>query len=111
MAPKVISFHYTLTNKAGETLDSSQGGDPFSFIEGMGQIIPGLENALSALKDGDTKVILVPAADAYGERDASNHHPLAGEDLTFDVKLVASREATAEEISHGHAHGEHGHSH
>ncbi len=39
------------------------------------------------------------------------NHSLAGMDLTFDVELTDVREATQEEISHGHAHGEHGHSH
>ncbi len=33
------------------------------------------------------------------------NHPLAGVDLTFDVEIVAAREATAEEVQHGHAHG------
>lgn len=33
------------------------------------------------------------------------NHPLAGVDLTFDVEIVAVREATAEELRHGHAHG------
>lgn len=33
------------------------------------------------------------------------NHPLAGVDLTFDVEVVEARAATAEEISHGHAHG------
>lgn len=32
------------------------------------------------------------------------NHPLAGVDLTFDVEVVAAREATAEELQHGHAH-------
>jgi len=36
------------------------------------------------------------------------NHPLAGIDLTFDVEIVASREATPEELIHGHAHGENG---
>lgn len=33
------------------------------------------------------------------------NHPLAGVELTFDVEIAAAREATAEELSHGHAHG------
>ena len=33
------------------------------------------------------------------------NHPLAGVDLTFDVEITGTREATAEELSHGHAHG------
>lgn len=37
------------------------------------------------------------------------NHPLAGEVLTFDISVVDVREATAEEIEHGHAHGPDGH--
>ncbi len=33
------------------------------------------------------------------------NHPLAGVELTFDVEILGAREATAEELSHGHAHG------
>ena len=36
------------------------------------------------------------------------NHPLAGVDLTFDVEIVAAREATPDELSHGHACGEGG---
>jgi FKBP-type peptidyl-prolyl cis-trans isomerase SlyD len=39
------------------------------------------------------------------------NHPLAGMDLTFDVSIVGVREASAEEVQHGHAHGAGGHHH
>lgn len=39
------------------------------------------------------------------------NHALAGVDLNFDVKIIDVREASEEEISHGHVHGEHGHQH
>lgn len=39
------------------------------------------------------------------------NHPLAGQDLEFDVELVDARNATADEMAHGHAHGAGGHHH
>ena len=39
------------------------------------------------------------------------NHPLAGETLTFDVSITNMRAATADELSHGHAHGPDGHHH
>lgn len=39
------------------------------------------------------------------------NHPLAGQDLVFNVEMVMVREATKDELAHGHAHGIHGHAH
>mgnify|MGYP000686598970 CR=1 FL=1 len=39
------------------------------------------------------------------------NHPLAGRELTFDLDVIDVRDATSEEIAHGHAHGKGGHHH
>jgi len=161
MKPQVISFHYDLTDKAGKAIESSRkGGVPLVCLEGAGQILPGLEAALSALKKGEKKTVKLASVDAYGEHDAKlivqvpksqlppveggelkkgsqfqsetpeghlqiftvtevkenqvtldGNHPLAGQDLTFDVEVVEIRDATEEELQHGHAHGGDGHHH
>ena len=39
------------------------------------------------------------------------NHPLAGETLTFEIEVLDIRDATSEELTHGHVHGEGGHHH
>ena len=64
MSSRRVSIHYTLKDRQGNELDSSLGGDPLTFVEGIGQIIPGLEEGLRPLKTGDKKKIEVKFADA-----------------------------------------------
>src|SRR4051812_36628016 len=69
MSQRVISFHYTLTDASGQTIDSSIGQEPMQYMEGAQQIIPGLEKEIQGLKAKDKKKIQVAAAEAYGPRD------------------------------------------
>ena len=60
--------------------------------------------------DGEPIVVTVIEIDA-GEVVVDGNHPMAGVELHFDVELVEVREATAQELEHGHVHGPHGHDH
>ncbi len=77
----VVSIDYTLTNDAGDVLDSSRGSGPLTYIHGRGQLVSGLEAALGG-----------------------GNHPLAGMPLSFDVTVIGVRRATDEELAHGHVH-------
>ncbi|MCP1291998.1 MULTISPECIES: peptidylprolyl isomerase [Chromobacterium] len=48
---------------------------------------------------------------ADGKAVVDANHPLAGQSIRFTAKVVEIRAASADEVSHGHAHGEHGHHH
>lgn len=61
-----VLFHYTLTNPAGEQLDSSHGEEPLSYLHGAGNIISGLEDALAGKSVGDSFQVTIAPEQAYG---------------------------------------------
>lgn len=63
----VVSIHYTLTNDEGTVIDSSVNIDPLVYLQGSGNIIPGLENALAGKSAGDKLNVRVAPAEGYGE--------------------------------------------
>lgn len=130
-----VQVHYTGKLDDGTVFDSSQGRDPLEFQLGSGSVIPGFEEAVMGMQEGESKTTHIPADQAYGEyhdemlltvprdqfppdlepqvgqelqlreqdgqtfvvqvKDVSDdevtldaNHPLAGEDLTFDIQLV-----------------------
>jgi len=153
----VASFHYTLTNDAGDVLDSSEGREPLAYLHGAGNIVPGLEREMAGHVAGDRFTVDVAPEDGYGTYIAElvqrvpraqfagiddldvgmqfqaqtgsgtvavviteidgdlvtvdGNHPLAGETLHFAVEVTDVREASVEEVVHGHVHGAGGHHH
>ena len=64
---RVVSLHYTLTDDLGVQLDSSREQEPFVYLHGFGNIIPGLENGLEGREAGFSATIKVSPAEGYGE--------------------------------------------
>jgi len=82
---------------------------PVDRFEEAGEIQVGMQFQTAA-EDGSARVVtVVKIADGMVTVDAN--HPLAGITLNFDVKVLGVREATAEELEHGHVHGPGGHHH
>jgi FKBP-type peptidyl-prolyl cis-trans isomerase SlyD len=65
----VVSMHYTLKDDKGEVIDSSDGSEPLTYLQGAGNIIPGLEEALAGKKKGDKLHVTISPEKGYGERD------------------------------------------
>jgi FKBP-type peptidyl-prolyl cis-trans isomerase SlyD len=154
---KVVLIHYTLKDDAGEVVDTSDGGEPLAYIQGHGNLVPGLEKALEGQEQGSKVVVSVPPEEGYGKHDAKliqrvpkrsmqsagqikkgmqfqartedgirvftvtalvgdmvtldGNHPLADKTLHFAVEVMEVRDATTEELEHGHVHGAGGHHH
>jgi FKBP-type peptidyl-prolyl cis-trans isomerase 2 len=63
-----VKVHYTGKFDDGDVFDSSEGRDPLAFTVGEGQVIPGFDAALIGMQIGETKNIVIPPDQAYGER-------------------------------------------
>ena len=130
-----VLFHYTGSLRDGTVFDSSSGRDPLRVTLGSGQVIRGVDDALTGMAPGQEKTVTIEAEGAYGPhrpellhevqraaippevdleigqqlegRDTSGqslrltvvevadnmvtldaNHPLAGQDLRFDLQLV-----------------------
>ena len=152
----VVTLHYTLNalEENGEKtfIEKTDVEQPFTFLYGVGMMIPKFEESIKGLTSGDKASFTILPAEGYGERNpqavaqlplemfnesgmppvgailplsdnqgnnfqavvvevtpevvvADLNHPMAGKTLYFDVEIVDHREATEEELAHGHAHG------
>lgn len=82
---------------------------PIDTFQGVEKIEIGME--FEASNENNEKMIVRVEAVNDTEVTINGNHPLAGKTLNFDVNIVDVREATEEELSHGHAHGVGGHQH
>jgi FKBP-type peptidyl-prolyl cis-trans isomerase SlyD len=156
-AGKAVTIAYTLTDDAGKVLDRKPGDKPLTYLQGGGNVVPGLESALQGKVVGDQLEVTLSPGDAYGVRDETlvgkipmrqlevqdkkqiavggryrawmadgfrvvqvagiegdqvlidGNHPMAGMTLRFAIEVMAVRDATAQELAHGHVHGPGGH--
>ena len=81
---------------------------PRQMFSGVEEIEVGMQFHAQT-EQGMQVVTVVSVADDTITIDGN--HPLAGQDLHFDIEVVDVRDASAEELEHGHVHGEGGHHH
>ena len=82
----VVSLDYTLIVDDDE-LESTDDGQPIKFIQGLGQIIPGLEEELYGMEVGDSKTVNVVSEEGYGEVDPDARQKVKQEEFSEDVPL------------------------
>ncbi len=89
-------------NAYGERSEDLVQAVPMEAFAGVDQVEPGMR--FQATDDqGNVRVVTVTAVEGE-EVTVDANHPLAGQPLHFDVSVVGVREASSEEIEHGHVH-------
>lgn len=64
----VVSFHYSMSGDSGDVVESSREGDPIAVLQGHGNVIRGVDDALLGHGVGDRFQVTVPPEQAYGLR-------------------------------------------
>jgi peptidylprolyl isomerase len=64
---RTAKVHYTGSLDDGTVFDSSRERDPFEFVIGVGQVIDGFSDVVARMEVGETKTVIIPAEEAYGE--------------------------------------------
>lgn len=84
---KQVTVHYSGFLLDGNKFDSSvERDEPFTFMAGVGQVIPGWDEGVQLMKKGSKARFIVPSTLAYGERDLGKIPP--NSTLIFDVEVL-----------------------
>ena len=67
-----VTLHFSLLFESGEEIDTTRNGKPATFTVGDGSLLPGFEAALMGQRAGFAEQIVLPPADAFGERNEAN---------------------------------------
>ena len=104
------SFRVTLTpdQAYGPRREGSIKRVPIKQLSAPGKLTPGMVVGIRG-EGGMRRAVLVKVGKFNVDVDLN--HPLAGKGLVFDIEVIQVRDATAEELTHGHVHGDGGHQH
>ena len=88
---KTVSIDYTLTVE-GKVIDSSEGQEPLEFLQGKGNIIPGLEREMLGMEIGDSKDVVVAPKDGYGEMNEEAYMEIPANQFPENIPVEVGTE-------------------
>ncbi|HES76403.1 MAG TPA: peptidylprolyl isomerase [bacterium] len=95
-ADKVVFIHYTLSDEAGQVIDSTLGDEPLAYLHGHANLIPGLERALDGRAEGEVFEVLVAPEDAYGAHDPAGLIDVPRSSLSEEVEIAVGNQVQAQ---------------
>jgi FKBP-type peptidyl-prolyl cis-trans isomerase SlyD len=99
----VVSMAYVLRIEDGQLIDQSEDDAPLEYIQGAGQIIPGLEKELYGMNIGDEKDVQVNPKEGYGEHDPDEVVEIPRENLSESLDLTVGKPLNVKDAESGEA--------
>lgn len=103
-----LSVTLTPEQAYGERRDGATTRVPMKHLVTQGKLVPG--QVVAVRTDRGLRRVVVGKVGKFNV-DVDLNHPLAGKTLVYEIEILSVRDASAEEIAHGHVHGAGGHQH
>ena len=88
---KTVIIDYTLSLKNGDVIETTKDDEPVTYIQGSGEIIDGLEQAVAGFEKDTKKDIILPVAQAFGAHDPEALLEIPKTDLPPDSLVPETR--------------------
>lgn len=99
-----VKVHYTgKLTEDGTVFDSSQEREPLEFTLGEGQLIPGFEEAVIGMEEGDNTTVEIESQDAYGQRREDLELEVSKGDLPDNVDPQVGMQLQMQQEENGRA--------
>ena len=83
----MVAIHYNMYNIDDKLIETSYDSEPLTFVFGMGNMVPGIEEALGKMRVGGKATIIVPSPMGFGDVAIDKELP-ANSTVIFDLELI-----------------------
>ena len=87
-----VKVHFTGYLDDGTVFGSTQGDDPFEFTIGEKNMLPGFENAVVGMQEGDINTITLPPEEAYGPHKKELVHGMDRSGFPPEINLEVGKQ-------------------
>ncbi len=96
-AGDTVRIHYTGKLEDGTVIETTLDREPIQFTIGAGQVIPGIEEAVTGMEPGESKSATIPPEQAFGPHRDEMVAIVSRDQLPADVKPVVGQKLSVEQ--------------
>ncbi len=95
-----VVIEFTLKLEDGSVVESSVGGEPLTYVQGQGQMLPGLESALVGVQAGESREVSLTPDEGFGEINPEARQQVPLEAIPPDARKVGASLVGEDDAGH-----------